>query len=124
MTWAYEHDSTHGAFPDYHCTQAEMINRIQSTVKDFTAAHQLPVITAGTQIQNLRQTPEFDYLNGGESLCRDGFHMSWTYGRYAVGAAWYEVLFGGNILETDFAPDETEPEKIALIKEQTHALCS
>lgn len=124
MTWAYEHDSTHGAFPDYHCSQAEMINRIQSTVKDFTAAHQLPVIPAGTLIQNLRQTPEFDYLNGGESLCRDGFHMSWTYGRYAVGAAWYEVLFGGNILETTFAPDETEPEKIALIKEQTHALCS
>lgn len=123
MTWAYEHDSTHSAFPNYNCSQAEMYNRIQSTVKEFTTVHQLPVIPAGTLIQELRQAPAFDYLNGGESLCRDGFHMSWSYGRYAVAAVWYETLLGGNILETTFAPPETEPGKINLIKDQIHALC-
>ena len=124
MTWAYEHDSTHSAFPNYGCSQEQMYRRIQSAVAQFTEAHQLPVIPAGMLIQDLRQTTVFDYRNGGISLCRDGFHMSWTYGRYAVAAAWYEILLGGNILNTAFAPEDTDPDVIALIREHAHALCS
>ena len=50
--------------------------------------------------------------------------MSWTYGRYAVAAAWYEILLGGNILNTAFAPEDTDPDVIALIREHAHALGS
>ena len=29
------------------------------------------------------------------SLCRDGFHMSYLYGRYVLGAVWYRALGPG-----------------------------
>ncbi len=120
MTWAYEHGSTHGAFPNYNCDQQFMYASICGAVRQFASAHDLPVIPAGKLIQTLRATPEFDCLHGGESLCRDGFHMSWTYGRYAVAALWYEMLLGGNILDAGFAPEDTDPKKIALIKRTVH----
>ena len=31
------------------------------------------------------------------SLCRDGFHMSLVYGRYLLGAVWYETLTGQSV---------------------------
>jgi hypothetical protein len=94
MTWAYEHDSTHGAFPNYDCSQSKMYQCICDTVDAFSATHQIPVIPAGKLIQNLRQTPEFDYANGGLSLCRDGAHLSLNYGRFALAALWLRKLAG------------------------------
>ena len=53
------------------------------------------LIKSGDVIQKIReQIPEFDYKNGGESLCCDGFHMSHTYGRYAVAMTWLATLTG------------------------------
>lgn len=123
MTWAYEHDSTHGAFPNYDCSQSKMYQCICDTVDAFSATHQIPVIPAGKLIQNLRQTPEFDYANGGLSLCRDGFHMNLTYGRYAVACAWFETLLGGNSLHSTYAPDQADPHLIDMIREEAHKLC-
>jgi hypothetical protein len=54
------------------------------------------VLPSGPVVQYLREnTAEFDYKNGGLSLNRDGFHLSWDYGRYAAAATWYRVLLGG-----------------------------
>ena len=54
------------------------------------------LIPAGLVIQTLRETvPAFDYQNGGMTLCRDGYHLTLDYGRYAAAAAWYRVLLGG-----------------------------
>jgi hypothetical protein len=122
-TWAYEWDSTHGAFPNYDCSQSKMYQCICDTVDAFSATHQIPVIPAGKLIQNLRQTPEFDYANGGLSLCRDGFHMNLTYGRYAVACAWFETLLGGNSLHSTYAPDQADPHLIDMIREEAHKLC-
>ena len=53
------------------------------------------LIKSGDVIQKMREKiPHFDYKNGGESLCRDGFHMSLTYGRYAVALTWLTTLTG------------------------------
>ena len=41
---------------------------------------------------------KFDYRNGGETLCLDdGFHMSHTYGRYAVALTWLATLTGKRV---------------------------
>lgn len=124
MTWAYETDSTHDAFPRYHRDQQEMYRRICQAAEAFTAAHDLPVIPAGKVIQALRQTPEFDYAHGGMSLNRDGFHMSWDYGRYAVAATWFETLTGGDIRTVPFAPDCADPARIDLIRRTVHEICT
>ena len=46
--------------------------------------------------------------------------MSLDYGRYAVASVWLEVLLGGSILETDFAPENTDPVLINLIRQTVH----
>ena len=69
-------------------------------------------------MQALRREPEFDYAAGGRSLCRDGFHMDLIYGRYLLGAVWFEALSGRKVTECDFVPtgsDAGEPVDSKLI---------
>lgn len=93
-TWAYEIDSTHGCFWRYHCSQQEMFERLFKAYHAAAERYGLQLIPAGELIQKLRSLPEFDYGKGGMSLCRDGYHMHFLYGRYAVAAVWYGVLTG------------------------------
>ena len=48
--------------------------------------------------------PEFDVRVGGRSLHRDGYHLSFGYGRFAAAAVWYQALGLGNIAENTFMP--------------------
>jgi hypothetical protein len=82
------------------------------------------MIPSGDVIQLLRKTEPFDYRNGGISLCRDGFHLSFDYGRYAAGAVWFETLVGGDIRDNSYAPENTHPKLISLIKETVHEVCN
>ena len=104
QTWAYEIDSTHSAFPDYNCDQQYMFDMLCKCYKKASLEIKAPVIPVGSVIQELRKTPEFDYKNGGRSLCRDGFHLDYIYGRYAAAATWYEYLIGGDITQNPFLP--------------------
>ena len=69
-------------------------------------------------IQHLRAIPPFDYKNGGTSLCRDGFHMSLDYGRYAVGLVWFKFFTGRNAADVTFAPENTDPAYINIIRQE------
>ncbi|HJD23130.1 MAG TPA: DUF4886 domain-containing protein [Firmicutes bacterium] len=124
-TWAYETDSDHGAFPLYHRNQNEMYIRLKDAYSQAAADLGLPLIPSGDVIQALRGTPAFCYAKGGLSLCRDGFHMGWTYGRYAVAAAWYETLFGKDIRCNPFVPCDpqgpaAEEELLTVIRQTVH----
>ena len=97
-TWAYEIDSPHGDFPLYDCNQRKMYEALCQA--SLTACEEIgaTLIPSGDVIQALReQVPMFDYANGGESLCCDGFHMSHTYGRYAVALTWLAVFSGKQV---------------------------
>ena len=66
------------------------------------------VIPSGKIIQILRdEVPEFNYKNGGMSLCRDGFHLSLDYGRFAAAAIWLHTITGKKIIAEQF--EEFEP---------------
>lgn len=87
-TWAYEIDSTHSDFSKYDCNQEKMHESICRVTKQIAEETDTTLILAGDVIQALRnRISKFNYKNGGESLCRDGFHLS-TYARYAVALAW------------------------------------
>lgn len=91
-TWAYEIDSTHGDFPKYDCDQQKMYQSICKTTEKIANEIGATLIKSGDVIQALRENvSKFDYKNGGESLCRDGFHMSVT-GRYAIALVWLATL--------------------------------
>ncbi len=97
-TWAYESDSTHADFVNYNNNQAEMYKRIIDASIKAADEIDAEIIPTGAVIQKLRSTvSEFDYKNGGISLCRDGFHLSYDYGRYAAAATWLRAICQRNI---------------------------
>ena len=115
-TWAYEIDSTHSEFYRYDCNQQKMYEAIKEASLVACKETGLIPIPAGNVIQALRQNiPKFDYANGGESLCIDGFHMSHTYGRYAVALTWLATLTGRAVEQMAFM--DLDPQIIASICE-------
>lgn len=131
-TWAYEQDSTHPDFSRYGSNQRKMYEDICSAC-DAVASHTgLDVIPCGDAVQAARAVKPFVYEEGGMSLCRDGFHMSLDYGRYLLGAVWYETLTGRTALDNEYvpaaplAPDGTviSIETLDVLKNVAHETCA
>ena len=93
-TWSYEWGYDSSKFVPYSSDQEEMYRRICDATLMASKLVNAELIPSGDAIQRLRALPEFDYRAGGMSLCRDGFHMSLDYGRFAVGVVWYHTLTG------------------------------
>ena len=88
MTWAYQGNSTHKEFPGYGSDQMTMYNAIVATVgsKILSRSEFSGVIPSGTTIQNLRTSFY------GDTVTRDGYHLSYNVGRYAAALTWAAVL--------------------------------
>ena len=100
MTWAYQSDSNRQALKDYGGDQIKMyqgvLDRVQNDVliyEDFVG-----VIPVGTAIQNLRTTPI------GDTLTRDGYHLSKGVGRFTAALTWYCYITGADPSEVPFTP--------------------
>ena len=110
MTWAYQKDSWHPEFVRYEKDQEKMYNAILEAVK----ACVLPieefsyVIPVGTAVQNARTS------SLGDTLTRDGFHLSIPLGRYIAALTWGRVLTGKNVEDIAYAPVEVD-EKLKAI---------
>ena len=100
MTWAYQQDSTHEAFPNYGSNQLTMynaiVNTVQNTVLNIDGID--GVIPAGTAIQNLRQT------SLGDTLTADGYHLNDQHGDYTASLTWYAAITGETLDLVDYAP--------------------
>lgn len=103
-TWAYEIDSTHDKFPRYHNNQQEMYERLCRAYDAAAQKNGLKLIPCADIIQKLRTIPPFVYEEGGISLCRDGFHMNYIYGRYALAATWYKAIIGNSLMRNTYIP--------------------
>lgn len=95
QTWSYENGSEHPGFLNYERDSRRMFESIVSASEKAAESIGADLIRTGTVIQYLREnTKVFSYENGGISLCRDTFHLSETYGRYAAAATWLSTLTG------------------------------
>lgn len=110
MTWAYQSDFDNPAFVPYHNNQMEMYQAILSTVKscilprnDFAL-----LFPVGTAIQNARTSCL------GDTLTRDGFHLSIPFGRYIAALTWGAVLTGKSIKDITYAPDGVDEKCKAI----------
>ena len=126
-TWSYEKGSHHGEFVRYNHDSKEMFRRITDCAIMASKLIDAPVIPVGDVIQSLREnTKEFDYENGGISLCRDTFHLSLDYGRFAAGATWYKSFTGKDVNLENFV--ELNPEfdinLLKIIAEHINQICS
>ena len=106
QTWAYSKDAKHPAYPRYHNDQQEMWDSIQVCIKSQITNHKLQIIPCGSAIQNARHTKL------GDTLCRDGYHLNYAYGRYTAACVWYEVLTGKDVRKNRYKnPQMTSCQK-------------
>ena len=100
LTWAYQQDSTHNAFPNYGRDQMTMYHAIVGAYQASVATCRqiVGMIPSGTAVQNLRTS----YV--GDTVTRDGHHMSYTHGRYLTALTWYAYLTGGSVDLVDWVP--------------------
>ncbi len=101
QTWAYENDYFLDNPRENDAKQKGMYQNILKASKMASEAINAPLIRANVAIQAVRENvPEFNYANGGMSLNRDGYHLSYDYGRFIAAYTWlYELtgVFGDNI---------------------------
>lgn len=95
QTWAYSQNATHWAYPLYQNDQQTMYDSIVACLQ-IPLAHQLLVLPCGAAIQLARKTKL------GDTLCRDGYHLNYVYGRYTAACVWYEYITGKDVRKNKY----------------------
>ena len=93
MTWAYQSDSAHPRFIDYRNDREAMYRAIVRAVRREIAEGDSPfdgIIPTGTAVENARLG------SLGDTLTRDGYHLSDPIGRYLAALTWFRALTGEN----------------------------
>lgn len=125
QTWAYSRDAKHPAYPRYHNNQQEMWDSIQSCThyvqqivnNNQSSNRQLIVIPCGLAIHNARATKL------GDTLCRDGYHLNYTYGRYTAACVWYEILTGADVRRNRYKNPQMTSRQRRLCQRSAHQAC-
>lgn len=116
MTWAYQQGASHSAFiPNYNGDQQYMYDEIVGCNRQVLRRHLFDgFIPGGIAIQQARQTKL------GDTLCRDGFHLNYTYGRYLMACLWLEVLTGKSCVGCKFLPESMSTEQQKIVQKVAH----
>lgn len=116
QTWAYQKDSKHEGFKNYHNEQSEMY---QAIVEASQSVNQLgyfkKIIPAGTAIQNGRSS------SIGDNYTRDGYHLQLDYGRFTAACTWFEELFGEDVRKNSYKPANVTDLQARIAKRAAHA---
>lgn len=120
MTWAYQSDSTHSGFANYDNNQMTMYSAIQNALDTEVKTKEsiAGIIPSGTAIQNLRTS----YI--GDTVTRDGYHLSYDLGRYTAALTWFAYFTGIDVDTIDFVPEKyasTITNNLAAIREAVKA---
>jgi len=101
MTWAYQQNATHSAFPTYNSDQSTMYNAIVSAVQSKIASNSDIdiIIPSGTAVQNSRTSLL------GDTTTKDGYHMTNDYGRYLAGLMFVRSITGLPVDDISYAPN-------------------
>ena len=102
-TWAYEADSPHPNFMRYYRDQGRMFDALKASYEQVAKAHDLPLIRSGEAVQKIRELTAF--ASGTYRITRDGFHMHFLYGRYAVALMWAKYIAGIDAGADTFVPE-------------------
>lgn len=115
QTWAYAPGSNHGGFVNYDRDQMKMYEAIVRTVSQEAPKVGIDlIIPSGTAVQNARTSAL------GPDLTRDGFHLSFTHGRYIAACTWLEAVFGVNPEGNTYCPEGMTVEECRLAQKAAH----
>ncbi|WP_164511936.1 DUF4886 domain-containing protein [Lacticaseibacillus daqingensis] len=92
-TWAYAQHNDSSRFCRYHNDRTEMYEALHQAYHQVGQDQAMPIIPAGTVIEQLRQYAIFDPARGGTSLySSDGIHLHTPAGLYALASTWGAAL--------------------------------
>ena len=115
QTWSYSKDSKHRAFPTYHNDQQLMTDSIHAAMIAVLERHpELQLIPCGRAIQLARESKL------GDTLCRDGYHLNYSYGRYTAACVWYEFLTGKDCRRIAYKNSDMTPQQKRLSQQAAH----
>ncbi|MCH7402533.1 DUF4886 domain-containing protein [Belliella kenyensis] len=115
QTWAYAENSTHDGFSNYNHDQETMYAAITNTARKVSNALGLDyVVPSGTAIQNARKTLL------GDNFTRDGYHLSYTIGRYTAASTWFEALTGISVVGNSFGPSDMDETALKIAQLAAH----
>ncbi|MBR1505123.1 MAG: sigma-70 family RNA polymerase sigma factor [Prevotella sp.] len=114
MTWAYAKSFKHANFEVYGSDQQRMFTDIVSCMRnEVPKANITQVIPSGTAIRLMR-------YRKGDTLNRDGYHLSYTIGRYTVACTWCEMLTGRIVDGNSYRPASIKQEDAKTCQQEAH----
>lgn len=115
QTWSYAQDAKHPAFPRYQKSQQIMDDSIRAATHALLLRYpELTLIPCGHAITLARQTKL------GDTLCRDGYHLNYVYGRYTAACVWYELLTGKDCRRNPYKNAEMTKKQKRLTQQSAH----
>ena len=115
MTWAYSESFKEERFAPYSYDQRTMYSAIVSTMQNV-----LPAVGGFTRIIPSGIAIQLARYRLGDVLNRDGFHLSYTLGRYTAACTWCEVLTGRIIDGNRYWPATISQEEAVICQEAAH----
>ena len=118
MTWAYQQNSTHSGFANYSNNQNVMYNAIIDAVEEKVLTNERIKLVnpVGTAVQNARTS----FV--GDTLTRDGHHLSYDLGRYIAGLTMVGTLTGADLTKVKYSPNLDDKHRDMAIESVINAI--
>ncbi len=115
MTWAYAQDFKDQRFEKFHYSQPYMYAAIREAVGHALADNPelTDMVPVGIAIQRVREVL-------GDTLNRDGYHLSYGLGRYTAACTWCEFLTGKPVTENAWYPPKVDKVSAAVARWAAH----
>jgi len=114
MTWTYSKNFKGANFEVYGSDQERMYNDIVNCVSnEVPKANISQIIPSGIAIRLMR-------YRKGDILNRDGYHLSYTLGRYTAACTWCEMLTGRIVDGNKYWPSTITMENAKLCQQEAH----
>ncbi len=114
MTWSYPHYSDLEVFKkEYRNDSKFMYDSIVKNVKEYILPNKdfVKIIPNGTALGNAREHLQ------DELLYRDGFHLSFQFGRFLAGLMAIRVILDEDITNVNYHPVEIDESTIKIYKD-------
>ena len=109
MAWVADPDSVHHEIRSYNGDQATMYRNVTAVTSQVVLPYVDILSPAGTAIQNLRTATE-------RKLTRDGFHLSYDFGRFTAGLTFLKKLCDIDLAKVTWIPEGVSEQERELAK--------
>lgn len=107
-----KNDNSQLSTPNSQLPKFDLSNNRSRLCRDKNS--QLIVIPCGLAIQNARSSAL------GDTMCRDGYHLNYTYGRYTASCVWFEIITGKDVRCNHYKNPQMTNKQRRLAQKSAH----